>query len=161
MGAVGNQTTGTKPNATYALPSPPAEAFDTTVAAGDWLVTLGSPWFAEDYTDRIATARKRHGVRFALLVYDIIPIRRPEWVDRSLAKQFVPWCRKMLPLADCLLAISRTTAEDVERYAVETGLELQGPVQAIPLGTGFGESWRRAARHVCPRRKASPSLSPP
>jgi glycosyltransferase involved in cell wall biosynthesis len=118
----------------------PVETFGSKVAAGDWLVVLGSPWFAENYAELITTTRKKYGIRFALLVYDIIPIRRPEWVDQHLQKSFTGWFDSMLPLANCLFAISHATTEDVKRYAVEAGLPLQGPVQTIPIGTGFGEA---------------------
>jgi glycosyltransferase involved in cell wall biosynthesis len=138
--AVGAQTTKAEADTTHPLRPPPSESFDSTVAAGDWLVTLGSPWFAANYADLVATVRKRHDIRFAPLVCDIIPVRRPEWFDQDLTKRFVAWLRSTVQLADCLLTISRATAEDVERYTAETGLRLQGPVRAIPLGTGFGEA---------------------
>jgi glycosyltransferase involved in cell wall biosynthesis len=129
-----------KPSVVPSVFHPPAEPFASTVAAGDWLVALGSPWLAESYSDRIATARKRHGVRFAPLVCDIIPIRRPEWFDRDLTSRFIAWFQSTVPLADCLLTISHATAEDIERYAAETSLMFQAPVRAIPIGTGFGKA---------------------
>jgi glycosyltransferase involved in cell wall biosynthesis len=117
-----------------------ADSFAATVAAGDWLLALGSPWSAEGYADRIETAQKRYGIRFALLIHDIIAIRRTEWFDHDLTKNFVAWFDSTAPLAERLLAVSRATAQDVECYAGETGLRLQGPVQTIPLGTGFGQA---------------------
>ncbi|MCQ9154134.1 glycosyltransferase family 4 protein [Acidomonas methanolica] len=112
--------------------------FRTGVAPGDWLVCLGSPWFLDGYADLIANTCARHDMRFALLLYDIIPLRRPEWCDRNLVKAFRNWFQNVLPLADVLLSISRTTALDVERYVAETGLSLRAGVRTIPLGTGFG-----------------------
>lgn len=112
--------------------------FRTGVAPGDWLVCLGSPWFLDGYADLVANTCARHDMRFALLLYDIIPLRRPEWCDRNLVKAFRNWFRNVLPLADVLLSISRTTALDVERYVAETGLSLRACVRTIPLGTGFG-----------------------
>lgn len=121
-------------------PTPPAiePAFRNCAAQGDWLLCLGSPWFMLDYADRIAQACSQYGLRFGVLLYDIIPLRRPEWCDRYLVKAFRIWFNKTLPLADRLFAISRTTADDVERYVAETGLTLRGRVEPIPLGIGFG-----------------------
>jgi glycosyltransferase involved in cell wall biosynthesis len=125
-----------------AQPETPAEEclldFDRHAAPGDWLVVLGSPWSYPDYSVRIATHCQRHGLRFAVLLYDIIPIRRPEWVDKNLRTVFFTWFHSVLPLADKVFAISRTTAADVERYEQETGFGLQGRVFPVPLGTGFG-----------------------
>jgi glycosyltransferase involved in cell wall biosynthesis len=132
----------------YAQQAEPAaadRAFETAVAPGDWLLVLGSPWFAANYGGLVAQLRTRHGLHFALLVYDIIPIRRPEWVDHTLARSFNAWFHSVVPLADRVFAISRTTAEDVEAYARESGLALNGRVHPIPLGTGFGT----APKPVC------------
>ncbi|HYP63761.1 MAG TPA: glycosyltransferase family 1 protein, partial [Acidocella sp.] len=115
-------------------------AFKNCAAPGDWLLCLGSPWFMHDYAERISAACAQYGLRFAVLLYDIIPLRRPEWCDRNLVKSFRVWFNNILPLADRLLSISRTTAEDVERYVVENDLVLRSHVQPIPLGTGFGEA---------------------
>jgi glycosyltransferase involved in cell wall biosynthesis len=115
-------------------------AFKNCAAPGDWLLCLGSPWFMHDYAELIGTACAQYGLRFGVLLYDIIPLRRPEWCDRNLVKSFRIWFNNILPLADRLLAISRTTAEDVERYVAEAGITLRSRVQPIPLGTGFGEA---------------------
>jgi glycosyltransferase involved in cell wall biosynthesis len=112
--------------------------FETTVAAGDWLVTLGSPW-SQDYGALVDATRARYRMRFALLICDIIPLRRPEWCDESLTKNFTAFFHSVVPFADCILTISQSTARDVERYAKETGLILDGRVHPIPLGTGFGQ----------------------
>jgi glycosyltransferase involved in cell wall biosynthesis len=77
-------------------------------------------------------------MKFAVLLYDIIPIRRPEWVDQSLRDVFASWFHSVVPLADQVFAISRTTAADVERYERETKFGLRGRVLPVPLGTGFG-----------------------
>lgn len=107
-------------------------------ADSDWLVVLGSPWSSEDYAGRISQFCEQHGLRFALLVYDIIPLRRPEWVDHGLRCAFHDWFHSVVPLADAVLAISHATARDVENYAKETSLRLPGSIGTIPLGTGGG-----------------------
>jgi glycosyltransferase involved in cell wall biosynthesis len=108
------------------------------VEKGDWLVVLGSPWSSPEYAARISNFRELHGLRFALLVYDIIPIRRPEWVDRGLRASFHDWFHSVVPLADTVMAISHATAEDVERYERQTSFGLRGRAHPVPLGTGFG-----------------------
>jgi glycosyltransferase involved in cell wall biosynthesis len=123
--------------AAAADPAFPPDAFDARAGSGDLLLMLGAPWFHPDYAAVIGRARQRHGLRFAMLVYDIIPLRRPEWVEHGLARLFTSCMRDLLPLADALPTISRFSAEDVERYAAETGLRLRARPRPIPVGTGF------------------------
>jgi glycosyltransferase involved in cell wall biosynthesis len=109
------------------------------LAHGDVLAVLGSPWFSTDYAAMLRKAKARHGVKVVLLIYDLIPIRHPEWCDRSLVQTFVRWFETCLPEGDVILAISQSTARDVERYAAGRALKLPGPVRSIPIGTGFGK----------------------
>jgi len=113
-------------------------SFADLVRANDVLLVLGSPWSHPNYGDLVQAQRERHGLRFALLVYDLIPLRRPEWCDRGLVRLFRAWFDGVLPIADHLFAISSATAVDVEQYAREHGVALPGPVIPIPIGTGFG-----------------------
>jgi glycosyltransferase involved in cell wall biosynthesis len=114
-----------------------ADAFAQQSAPGDILLVLGSPWSHPNYAQLVRTQRQR-GLQFALLVYDLIPLRRPEWCDRGLVRIFRSWFESVFPLCDHVFAISRASAADVERYALERGLKLSGPVIPIPIGTSFG-----------------------
>lgn len=125
---------------------PGPDDFASLAAPGDMVTVLGAPWFHPDYGRLITTLRARHGMRFALLVYDIIPLRHPEWCDRGLVRIFRAWFAAVLPLADTVFAISRATAEDLEAYAREAGIKLRGEVRRIPIGTGFGVA--AAAAHA-------------
>lgn len=77
-------------------------------------------------------------LRVAIMMYDLTPVRHPEWCDRGVIDAFTAWHRAVLPLADVVFAISRYTAADVKRYADEAGFCLSAPVQVVPLGSGFG-----------------------
>ena len=114
-----------------------ADEFDTVAAHGDVLLVLGSPWSHPDYASLIRRQQMRRGLRFALLVYDLIPLRRPEWCERGLVRLFRSWFGSVLPLCDQVFAISRATAADLESWAQEQGIELRCPVIPIPIGTGF------------------------
>jgi len=117
--------------------APRGEDFAGLVRHGDVLVVLGAPWSHPEYAKLIAKVKREHGMRMALLAYDIIPLQRPEWCDRSLTRIFKSWFDTVLPFCDCVLAISRSTARDLEAYAVAAGLAIPLPVQPIPIGTGF------------------------
>ena len=116
----------------------PAGDFAALAQPGDFLVVLGAPWTYPGYADLLRRAQDRFGLRLGLLVYDLIPIRRPEWSDRARARLLRAVFATLLPAADAVLAISRATAGDVERFAADSGIALRAPVEVIPLGSGFG-----------------------
>ena len=104
---------------------------------GDMLLVLGSPWFRTDYAELLAQLRQRAGMGVAMLVYDLIPLTRPEFCHPGLVRTFRAWFAGTMPLVDRFFAISRATARDLERYASVTGLPLAQPVAVLPIGTGF------------------------
>jgi glycosyltransferase involved in cell wall biosynthesis len=110
---------------------------EQVTAPGDSFVALGSPWMHRDYVQTVRWVRDEQRMRFALLIYDLVPLRRPEWCDRGVVDAFSTWHRSVLPLADQIFAISRATADDVVAWTRETGMPLHNPVQPIPMGTGL------------------------
>jgi hypothetical protein len=84
---------------------------------GDVLFIPGAAWSQPDSAPMLRTAREIHGVRVAVLIHDIIPVRRPEWCDPQNVKVFRTWIESMLPLYDMIFSNSRATAEEVLDYA--------------------------------------------
>ena len=117
---------------------------------GDSLLVLGSPWMHNDYVETVRWARDERRMRFALLIHDLVPLRRPEWCHRGVIRTFTAWHKSVLPLADQIFTNSRSTAEDVVAWAGETGLELHNTVRPVPMGSGMG-----AARASVPSPAAS------
>jgi len=103
-------------------------------ASGDWLVALGSPW---SYLNYSALIQGQPGLRFALLIYDLIPLRHPEWCDPNVAQRFRLWLSEVLPLCDALFAISGATAGDIQVYGQEQGFLLP-KAAVLPIGSGLG-----------------------
>ena len=129
-------------------PPPPELYFAAELKPGDIVAVMGTPLFREDYDVLARAATKRHGVRFGMLVHDLVPIRHPEWQARALLDVFDGWMQRMLPLCDTVLAFSRATASDVERYAQERGLKLARPVCRIPHGQRRGGPLTAAPRRT-------------
>ncbi len=115
-------------------------------APHDIFLIPGAAWSDPYFGERLRVIREHHGLRPVVLLYDLIPARRPEWCAHSLVRDFRHWLDTTLPQCSHMLAISRATAQDAMRYATEEGLHLAGPVRTIPLGTGFG----LAAKPVSP-----------
>lgn len=112
---------------------------------GDVLLALGAPWSHRDYAGLVQAQRMR-GLRFAVLVHDLIPVRHPEWCDRGLVWLFREWLNSLLPVCDTIFAVSRATATDVTAYAQDRGIAL-APVLTLPIGLGFsGEPARHSER---------------
>ncbi len=136
-----------------------ADAFAASAAPGDVLLVLGSPWFRADYAALIEAQRERFGLRFALLVYDLIPLRRPEWCDANLTRMFRTWFDSVFPLCDHVFAISKATAVDVDAYLNEKGFAQARPILALPIGTERDEDGSMAL--AAPSTPSSDARSPP
>jgi glycosyltransferase involved in cell wall biosynthesis len=115
-------------------------SFAELAAPGDIMLMLGATWSHPDYGGLIRRQCKANGLRFALLIYDLIPVRRPEWNDRVVVRAFRRWIENTLPVCNWVFAISRATAADVEAYAREQGIALPGPVVTLPLGSELRQS---------------------
>ena len=127
------------PRAPTALKRPAPGSFDSLAQPGDRLLVLGAPWNRERYSDTARWLRDERRIRFGVLVHDLVPIRHPEWCHRGVPRQFREWYADVLPFCDVVFANSRHTAADVEAWARESGMVLNGRVQPLPVGSGFGD----------------------
>jgi len=114
-----------------------SEMLASVAMPGDSLAVFGSPWFHDDYVKTIRWVRDDLRMRFALLIHDLIPVRRPEWCDRGVITTFAAWHRSVLPLVDQIFANSRFTANDITSWMQTSGLELPNAVRPVPIGTGL------------------------
>jgi glycosyltransferase involved in cell wall biosynthesis len=113
----------------------PTHEFSSTARPGDILAILGGGWVVRD--PYVEQAVRQNALRCVLLIYDIIPLRRPEWFDSNITEYFRNWFDRTLPLADMVFTISASTAKDVEAYARENSLALRNAPIPIPIGTAF------------------------
>ncbi len=135
----------------------PSLRFERDVRSGDVLLVPGSPWFHPFYAAMVSEIRQRHGLRVAVLFHDVIPLIRPEWCQRNLVARFGHWVDTLLPLVDVPLAVSRSTARDLERHAAHQNVALPRSPHAIPLGTGFSRPGQSgAARSAASARLPAP-----
>lgn len=119
-----------------------AGSFARLSQAGDTLLVLGAPWNRERYSDLARWLRDERRMRFGVLVHDLVPVRHPEWCHRGVPRMFREWYADVLPFCDVVFANSRHTAADVEAWTRETGIVLNGAVQVLPIGSGFGAAGR-------------------
>jgi alpha-1,2-rhamnosyltransferase len=84
----------------------------------DTLVLLDSSWLDSGFTSQIEAARVR-GLRIVAVVYDLIPIRHPEFCDEFLIGSFGAWFQWSLANADAFVCISKTVRMEVEDEATK------------------------------------------
>lgn len=78
---------------------------------------------------------KKEGVKFAWVLYDMLPLYHPEWFADTIQQTYRPWLNTILLVADVVLCISKTVKNQVQVYAQELGLECR--LATIHLGYGF------------------------
>lgn len=76
-------------------------------------------------------ALRDHGVRMYFIVYDLIPMLRPEFVNQAILSVFQRWYQTIAEVADGIVCISRAVAEELREW-----LSFEGIVRHRPLSIG-------------------------
>jgi glycosyltransferase involved in cell wall biosynthesis len=103
---------------------------------GDILISLGASWGLPDYAKHIAAAKARYGLRFAFLIYDMIPIENASLVERRHTLQFRKWLQETASNADVILTISQYSRQVLLDFAAAAGWTLPR-VDVVRLGGGL------------------------
>lgn len=70
-------------------------------------VPLAEQWFV----------RQRHrGVKIYFVVYDLLPVLKPEWFPEVIAQVFPPWLKTISTVSDGLIGISRAVADEFKAW---------------------------------------------
>ena len=89
---------------------------------GDVLFMGDAAWH---YDASHAIEQARHqGCRVVLMVYDLIPLRQPEYCAPLVSLVFGGWLEQMLRCADAVICISQATERDLMDYAASAGWPL-------------------------------------
>ena len=100
--------------------------------AGD--VLLGLDWVADALPANTALldAWRIRGVRMLFVVYDLLPVRHPEWFPQGIAAMHAQWLQCIGRSADGLLCISRSVVNDLRHWFDE-----HPPVRTDALALGY------------------------
>jgi len=109
-----------------------AETAEIVFLAGDWLISLGSAW-SRLYDFRAIEHLRAGGVRFAVMVYDIIPELFPEWTLPGTIADFRVFLRGTVAAADLVFTISQNSAVDIQRFLRSVDAPAV-PVAVLPVG---------------------------
>ncbi len=108
------------------------------VRPGDVIVSLGAGWGIPHCIEHIAKAKRRYGIKFAILIHDLIPIEYETFVERQHVIQFRSWLEDAIPLADMVLTISRHSRDTLIRLADANGWSLPH-IEVVEPGSGLND----------------------
>jgi glycosyltransferase involved in cell wall biosynthesis len=112
--------------------------FAQLVRSGDIVVSLGASWGIPDYLKHIAAAKQCYGIKFAILVHDLIPIKYESFVEPHHTVQYRDWLRDAIPLADIVFTNSKYSRTALVQFAAESGWRLPR-VEALEMGSVLGD----------------------
>ena len=116
----------------------------------EWLLCLDLNVRLARHRSELQTARSR-GLRLLACVYDIIPVRHPEWFPREAGDVgFAAWLDCMLAVADVIVVNSAATATDLRAYVNEH----PGPAGPAAAGHSAARVGRRLAAAAAAQRAA-------
>jgi glycosyltransferase involved in cell wall biosynthesis len=81
--------------------------FERSVQPGDIVVSLGAPWGIPRYMTHIGLAKRRYGIKFAILIHDLIPLENESFVEPWHAVRFRDWLAMALSNADVVFTVSK------------------------------------------------------
>ncbi|BAH73799.1 putative glycosyltransferase [Solidesulfovibrio magneticus RS-1] len=104
------------------------------------LLVCGSAWMQNSrYTAGLLSLVKKTDLRLTFIINDIIPVKFPYWFQDNYAPVFNTNLRHLLIAAHQVLAISRSSANDVEQFALDN-LETSITVSTFELGSAIIEA---------------------
>lgn len=106
------------------------------IMPGDFLICVGLPWRDRGYAGSIAALKKRTGLRYALLIHDVLPFTDPELCQPGFVSRFRPWLEQLLPHCDLVFAASRHSRQEIEEMCAIHGWA-SPPINVIRFGAGF------------------------
>jgi glycosyltransferase involved in cell wall biosynthesis len=129
--------------------------FEKLIHRGDIILSLGASWGFPHYVDHIAEAKRRYGIKFSILIHDIIPIENESFVEQRHVLQFRKWLKQAITNADVVLTVSKYSRDTLLELAAGMGWSLP-PVEVLQLGTALSDRPIAGSRRIIgfPRRYA-------
>jgi len=116
----------------FCLPLPNLPDDVVEVNSGD--IFLGLDWAPPFVIDNVNFFRQLNVQRVPIyfVVYDILPVRHPEWFPPEMYPMFTRWLKTITEIADGIVCISRSVADQFLHW-----LETAKPPRAWPLKIGY------------------------
>jgi glycosyltransferase involved in cell wall biosynthesis len=107
-----------------ALQDAPVEA-----AAGDVFLGLSLCWDSIPQHQRWFIDVRNRGVRLFFVLYDLLPVLRPEVFPDFVQPAFSRWLDAVVDMSDGVVCISRAVAQELQDWLRRTTRERQGPLE--------------------------------
>ncbi len=91
-------------------------------APGDVLFLSDASWNYSVW--RTARQARRCGASVVTVVYDLIPVRQPQFCPALTTIAFRKWLVRLMPCSDGVLCISQSVEQDLRAYALENAIDL-------------------------------------
>jgi len=85
-----------------------------------------------NYSDQIS-AWRRHGATIHNVVYDLLPLARPDWFEKATSQHFARWFKTVTNHADQVLCISESVAQEFRRRIIGTSAHERVKVSRLHL----------------------------
>jgi glycosyltransferase involved in cell wall biosynthesis len=113
--------------------------FFDSVQPGDIILALGGSWTHTRFGQSLRTLKARYGVRFAILIHDVLPISHPQFVAAKHTPNFERWLDDMRATWDFVLTPSQASADLLTAHLLKIGAPVP-PIRPIPFGFGFSNA---------------------
>lgn len=118
----------------------PCEDSPLVCHAGDVFLGLDLVGDCVSYTPAWFDYLRATGVTVAFVIYDILPIRYPEWWPGNGGLFHERWLRDVVNVSDRLVCISHAVAEDVRDWIRECSIDRHVSIGWFHLGADLGGS---------------------
>jgi glycosyltransferase involved in cell wall biosynthesis len=119
------------PTATPAVPPPPVP-----LGPSDLVVSLGGGWTQKGGAEVCERLQARMGFRSAHLIYDMIPLKHPQFFPDFMYPDFDGWMVPTARYMDLAVAISEHTKRDLAEFCEQRGLRTPA-TEVVRLGEGI------------------------
>lgn len=119
-------------------------SFERHVAPGDILVSLGAPAASSRYVASIAAAKRKFGLKFAVMIHDIIPVTHSNFFPSDIVWHFQRRLKRLVACSDLIFTPSKSSCEELRFFAGQQGWTLP-PIEVIRLGATFNAQLTKAA----------------
>lgn len=86
------------------------------------------------------SAWRRHGATIHLVVYDLLPLMRPEWFNEAAAAHFKRWFNVLVEEADQAICISEQVARDLQARLARLGQRGRPAIGRLRMGADIDAS---------------------
>ena len=126
-------------------------------AAVDVYLSLDFNINSTPMSEAVFRALSRRGVRLCFVVYDMLPLLRPDWWPPEMSPKYERWLRTLASVADDICCISAAVADEVSEWVERTGIKglyAQPAVRHFHLGADLSNSapsrgWPEDYEAVC------------